>query len=491
MRLRKPMSWGWTKGRLTSLYARVLAGYILLVCLGSIVIVLALNRLGGLNHSMLELTRFTERTNTISRVREAVNSAMELRVKMDIYKDPEYKAEYGRTLEALVASLERLKGLSLSPDEKLFVSQIARMAIQEVLPKLEDGRLMDPEDATLNRFLGFIDDEVIKTDEKIYRLVLESSSQSRRAVRILLGMFLVSLLASLFVGLWVVTDLKGQVRRMIEATEHVAKGLFTTQIPEDGPNEIRALTHSFNRMVERLGELEKLKETFIANVTHEIKTPLTSVKEAVSLIKEGVVGPTTPEQDELLEIIEQDGFRLLRLVNDLLDISKMEAGMMRYQFQEGSIEEVLQRSLRKAKVVAEKVGVSLFCRMQPLGETFVFDHLRMEQVFDNLLANALNFTPKGGRVEVGLNRNPQGLLEVVFQDTGPGIPPEYHKAVFSKFFQVDTQGLKRGTGLGLSIVKHIVEAHGGHIELSSDSNRGAKFILRFPLGRVPKEEIGL
>jgi signal transduction histidine kinase len=121
--------------------------------------------------------------------------------------------------------------------------------------------------------------------------------------------------------------------------------------------------------------------------------------------------------------------------------------------------------------------------------TFTFDHLRMEQVFDNLLANALNFTPEGGKVEVWLNLNPRGLLEIGFQDTGPGIPPKYHKAVFSKFFQVDTEGPHRGTGLGLSIVKHIVEAHGGRVELSSELSQGAKFILLFPAGRTPNKEM--
>jgi len=316
---------------------------------------------------------------------------------MDVYKDPEYKTEFGRTLELLVSGLTKLKRLSVSPEEKRFAVMIEETVIKGVLPKIETGKLTDPDDTTLNEFLSLLDAEIANTDAKIYTMVLNSSLESRRAVRVLFGVFGFSLALSLAVGLWVVMDLKGQIRRMIDATEHVAQGLFTTQIPEEGPQEIRALSQSFNRMVERLGELEKLKESFVANVTHEIKTPLTSVKEATSLLREGVVGPLTKEQEELLEIIEQDGHRLLRLVNDLLDLSKMEAGMTRYQFHEGRIEGVLQSSVRKARVVAEKNGIQLDFRLDRPSSPFMFDHFRMEQAFDNLLANALKFTPAGGR----------------------------------------------------------------------------------------------
>lgn len=477
------------RGRPTSLYASVIAGYILLVGSGSFVIVLALSRLNGLNHSMLELTLHTERTNVVRQVRQDVNAAMELRVKMDVYKDPEYKTEFGRTLELLVSELTKLKSLSVSPEEKRFAAVIEEAVIKGVLPKIETGKLTDPDDTTLNEFLSLLDAEIANTDAKIYTMVLNSSLKSRRAVRLLFGVFGFSLALSLAVGLWVVMDLKGQIRRIIDATEHVAKGLFTTQIPEEGPQEIRALSQSFNRMVERLGELEKLKESFIANVTHEIKTPLTSVKEATSLLREGVVGPLTKEQEELLEIIEQDGHRLLRLVNDLLDLSKMEAGMTRYQFHEGRIEGVLQGSVRKSRVVAEKNGIRLDFRLDRPSAPFMFDHFRMEQAFDNLLANALKFTPAGGKVEVCLSEDPVGRLAIAFRDTGQGIPPQYHEAVFSKFFQVEEPGTYRGTGLGLSIVKHIVEAHGGRIELSSGAGEGSVFTLLFERGRTPGREV--
>lgn len=477
------------RGRPTSLYARVIAGYILLVASGSFVIVLALNRLNGLNHTMLELTRHTERTNAIRRVRQDVNAAMELRVKMEVYKDPAYKVEFGRTLKSFVSGLDRLHRLSLTPNEKRVITTIEGAAFKGVLPKLETGKLTDPDDTTLNEFLTLLDAEIANTDATIYTMVLNSSLESRRAVRVLLAIFGFSLVLSLAVGLWVVMDLKGQIRRVIDATEHVARGFFTTQIPEEGPKEIRVLSRSFNRMVERLGELERLKESFIANVTHEIKTPLTSVKEAASLLKEGVVGPLTKEQEELLEIIEQDGHRLLRLVNDLLDLSKMEAGMTRYQFHEGRIEEVLQRSVRKANVVAEKEGIRLHFRLDSPSAPFLFDRFRMEQAFDNLLSNALKFTPAGGEVEVCLSEDSDGRLSIAFRDTGPGIPLQYQKGVFSKFFQVEEPGMHRGTGLGLSIVKHIVEAHGGRIELSSGVGEGSVFTLLFERGRTPGREV--
>ena len=163
--------------------------------------------------------------------------------------------------------------------------------------------------------------------------------------------------------------------------------------------------------------------------------------------------------------------------------------MTRYQFHEGRIEGVLQSSVRKARVVAEKNGIQLDFRLDRPSSPFMFDHFRMEQAFDNLLANALKFTPAGGKVEVCLSEDPVGRLAIAFRDTGAGIPAQYHEAVFSKFFQVEEPGTYRGTGLGLSIVKHIVEAHGGRIELSSGAGEGSVFTLLFERGRTPGWEV--
>jgi len=248
------------------------------------------------------------------------------------------------------------------------------------------------------------------------------------------------------------------------------------------PRELAQLAQSFSQMADRLKEIDEMKNNFISHVSHELRTPLTSINEAGDLLLDGVGGEITSRQEHLLQIIKQCTERLIKMVNNLLDLSKMEAGMMNYEFVQASLREIILHSLQELDLLARKKSIRLEVQLEDNLPLLKMDVDRMQEVVDNLLSNAVKFTPEGGTVRIEA-RQVTSFLQVSVSDTGPGIPPEYQSRIFEKF-----QGIKsgrtsqtKGTGLGLSIASHIVKAHGGKIWVESTEGKGSTFYFSLPL----------
>jgi signal transduction histidine kinase len=232
---------------------------------------------------------------------------------------------------------------------------------------------------------------------------------------------------------------------------------------------------------ERLRELDRLKDEFIALVSHELRTPLTSIIGYVGLISEEDVGALNADQRNFAEVIERNAQRLLRLVGDLLFLSRIQSGKMAMEFRDTDITEIAARAVEENQPEAERKHIDLVLSATAVPR-FSGDPTRLAQLLDNLISNALKFTPDGGKVEVTVAAE-QDQAVIAVTDTGIGIPAADRERIFERFFRTEnaTRQAIPGTGLGLTITKAIVEAHHGTIAVDSEEGRGTTFRIRLPL----------
>ena len=231
-------------------------------------------------------------------------------------------------------------------------------------------------------------------------------------------------------------------------------------------------------------QVERMKNEFISTASHELRTPLTAIYGALSLVNSGLVGELSPDAKELIGISYRSAERLVRLVNDILDVEKIESRSMTYERVVQRVLPLLEQSIRATQAYADpyQVRFELVCESGQDAQASV-DADRVIQVVVNLLSNAAKFSPAGGaEVTVRLKRRP-GFVRVSVTDSGCGIPESFHSRIFHRFAQADAsdQRQKGGTGLGLSICKSIIEAHEGQIDFVSEAGKGCEFYFDLPL----------
>ncbi len=230
-------------------------------------------------------------------------------------------------------------------------------------------------------------------------------------------------------------------------------------------------------------ELDRLKSNFVANVTHELRTPLVAVGKSITLILQQTAGQLNEQQTQLLSIADRNLKRLTLLINDLLDLSKLEAGKMVISPGKVSVEKIITEAVAALKTWAETRNISLSADIGPALPEVNADHDRVIQVLNNLIGNAIKFTPPGGSITVRASASVgSSSVEVGVKDTGIGMTKENCAKIFDKFYQTGDKGANdvSGTGIGLSIAKEIVELHGGKIWVESEKGKGTEFIFTLP-----------
>lgn len=234
------------------------------------------------------------------------------------------------------------------------------------------------------------------------------------------------------------------------------------------------------RDVTRLRELDRLKSEFVMAASHELRTPLTSIEMGVELLREGASAKLNDKEQQLLAATREEILRLKALVNDLLDISKIEAGKMEMDFARTAVDDLLEKAVAVLKPQAEEKGIELSMKVEGRLPQVRADANKITWVLTNLIANALRYTDQGGYVRLRAERlGPQVHLSVA--DNGEGIPYAYQSRVFDKFVQVKSERAMGGSGLGLAISKEIVRAHGGTIWIDSTPGRGSTFTFTLPV----------
>ena len=239
--------------------------------------------------------------------------------------------------------------------------------------------------------------------------------------------------------------------------------------------------------VTRLRRLDEVKNGLISTVSHELKTPLTSIRLAIHVLLGEKLGPLAPQQMEILATARQDSDRLYRVIEDLLDISRIESGSAEIKLQPVNVEDLILQATDKVRSAFLDHKITLDINVASDVPRVLADPTRFQLVFDNLLSNALKYTPTGGKVRVTAQAE-GGMVRFAVEDTGIGIAPEHLPRIFEKFFRVPGQE-HIDSGLGLTIAKEIVEAHGGAIEVASRPGKGTKFTFTVKAVKDPGSDL--
>jgi two-component system sensor histidine kinase GlrK len=273
------------------------------------------------------------------------------------------------------------------------------------------------------------------------------------------------------------------LRLLQDKTKEIAKGKFGEIANIASPPEVKELADHFNTMCRRLKELEEMKLDFISHVSHELRTPLTAIKEASSMLLEGVYAGSPEKEHDLLIITQEECERLIGSVNRILDLSRMEARMMTFYLRECRLEPLMRKAVKKTEPIARKKNIRVELKLSGNLPPVKIDEAHIEQVFENLIGNALKFAREYDTVTIStlFSSENGNIVRVSVADTGPGIPANDLVKIFDKFQRIEN-GIEtvRGTGLGLSIAKHIISSHGGHIWVESKEGEGSTFYFTLP-----------
>jgi signal transduction histidine kinase len=322
-----------------------------------------------------------------------------------------------------------------------------------------------------------------KTDD----LIAQNASAYASSRNLFIGVAAGAIVLALLLGFVLSWSLIGPLQRIDTRLAAIASGDFSGRVDVSNRDELGALGANVNRMNDELRRLYKELETtsrhkseFLANMSHELRTPLNAIIGFSQVLRERMFGEVNEKQAEYLEDILSSGNHLLSLINDVLDLSKVEAGQVELEVAPFSLREALERGVVMVRERATNDGVQVALAADPEVNVVEGDERRVRQVIFNLLSNAVKFTPAGGAVDVSVTQV-DGEVRVSVADTGPGLAAADHERIFEEFQQTEAGVEQReGTGLGLALSKRLVELHGGRIWVDSELGKGSTFVFTLP-----------
>ena len=291
---------------------------------------------------------------------------------------------------------------------------------------------------------------------------------------------------TVMIALVVFGPTRKRLKQVQSATERLGAGDVSARAPEDGGDEVAAVARSFNRMADELTNRaralevsDKARRQLLADVSHELMTPLTAMRGYIETLSMADVRLDAPTRERYMSIVEEETHRLERIIGDLLDLARLEGGGGTLRHEHVPVSMLFDRLASRHEAELTRRGVTLATHIGPSAECVTGDPDRLEQALQNLVANALRHTPDAGTIAVSADTKADGLHFVV-RDTGPGIPPEHLPLIFDRFYKADaSRRATTGSGLGLSIVKAIIERHGGSIAARTEN--GAVFEIVLPI----------
>jgi len=480
-----------------TIFKRLLFGYMaimLLVAGLGIFLTIQLNRLNHLARSATSIDG--EIIRSAQSISDALPLAISFQKKYLVSGDSDFHAHFQINRTAIQSDLQRLKDL-LNEAGLQRLDQEVEAAQQQLFDQLEQEITtlaqsrpktlsMDNKNRELlynafnNLLLKITDTANSNRDAKLIACNQISTYVLRTTTA---AAFLCVILGTLL-SVFNTHDITKPIHMLQEKTHEIAEGRFRIITRIKSPPEIRNLAEDFNEMGKRLLELDEMKEDFIRHVSHGLRTPLTAIREASGMLLDESPSSMSSKEQELLIIVRDECERLITSVNQMLDLSRMEAGMMEYQFEPADLAQIIRTCVLKLALLARAKRLSL--TLLPLKQLprIRIDREQVQQVIENLLGNAINFTDSGGEVTISAtwDGSHAGYVTVSIRDTGCGIQNIDLEKIFEKFKRIDSgDAIKRGTGLGLTISKHIISAHGGKIWVQSEQGVGSTFFFTLPV----------
>jgi signal transduction histidine kinase len=445
--------------------------------------------------------RVAEALRLEASLQEAVIRTSRLEMRNLVFADKEYAAVASAETGRIEQNLGRLREILSTDEEQGRLREVAKefgeyqAAVAEARQLLDAGDRKRAEEALSGKALPIADRMATALDDlaELTRTGLDWTQaeartalgqaqaevarlRSRTWMAVTTAMIVGGLVA--LVGTAVVSvQMTRSLGRLSEATKAVAEGAFREPLPVESKDEIGRLAASFNAMAARLQELDETKARFYATVSHELRSPITSVREAARLLHGKGSDPISLKQERLVTIIVKSAERLLHLVGEVLDLSRADAGLLPLERRWVDLAPALIRAVEELRPQAEQRGIKLELDTGA-GPGRVFgDEERLLQVVVNLVGNALRFTPAGGTVTVRLVEGP-AETRVHVDDTGIGIRADLLPTIFDRFRQAHSG--RGGAGLGLALVRAMVEAHGGRVSVESEEGKGSRFTVSLP-----------
>jgi signal transduction histidine kinase len=443
----------------------------------------------------------------------SVNVATDFNTVWPDTAPPQIRGTYSLAVDLFAVDAARRIGSSTAADQLLFTpppedrkilgriknkaDELSRLLVEEVIPLYARATISN-EDKDMRPLRA--DAEGIASDlyqdaadladgtrAEVEELIARNASSFASSRALFIGVSAGALVLALLLGFVLSWSLIGPIQRIDNRLAAIASGDFSGGVEVENRDELGALGANVNRMNDELRRLyteleaaSQHKSEFLANMSHELRTPLNAIIGFSQVLRDEMVGSVNEKQAEYLDDIISSGNHLLSLINDVLDLSKVEAGQVELEVHPFSLREALERGGVMVRERATEDGVRVAFAADPEVDVVDGDERRIKQVIFNLLSNAVKFTPAGGEVDVSATRV-NGEVRVSVADTGPGVAPEDRDRIFEEFQQSETGvGLREGTGLGLALSKRFVELHGGRIWVESELGRGSTFTFALP-----------
>jgi len=331
------------------------------------------------------------------------------------------------------------------------------------------------------------------TTSRTDALIAQNASAYEHSRNVFIGVAAAAIALALVLGFVLSWSMIGPIQSIDTRLAAIASGDFSGHVDVTNRDELGALATNVNRMNDELRRLYRELETtsqhksdFLANMSHELRTPMNAIIGFSQVLREGLVGDVNEKQAEYLDDILSSGNHLLSLINDVLDLSKVEAGQVELQVAPFSLQDALERGVSMVREQAMTEGVQVNLHRNGSLDVVSGDERRIRQVIFNLLSNAVKFTPEGGQVDVNAARV-DGEMRVSVADSGPGIAAEDLERIFEEFQQTEAGASQHeGTGLGLALSKRFVEMHGGRIWCESELGEGSTFEFTLPVKPVER-----
>jgi len=456
--------------------------------------VVALPLIFAFVNAAVSVQRLTEQSQTV--VAQAAQAARSSRLLMEqvtalervvrqyvILGDPDFLQDYEQLRSKFKLTTS---DLSLLPLDELQLRELNRtVEAEQSLYELLSGAPPKPADkaALIEGYVGL--SELARgvldvSNQMIDREIESLRGTAEHAQSILWWQLLATIPIAVLVAIGVTLVIARPIRQLDRAIRRLGSGDFGADIKIQGPADLVYLGARLEAMRQRLVELEQQKRLFLRHVSHELKTPLTSLREGSELLADGTAGPLSPGQREIVTILQQKSLELQRLIDDLLDYHRAQESVARLDLARVRLDRVVARVLNDHRLTAKARGIRADLRLNPVSLNADADKLRV--VADNLVSNAIKYSPDGGIISLAVHKEGKNVVFDV-SDTGPGIPPEDRDRIFDWFFRGEHGHLRRvqGSGLGLAIAREFVTAHRGRIEVVNDGASGAHFRVSLPV----------